>query len=288
MLILKIVAILVVLLLAVGVALRVRKLRRDDTRDFSRTTDRRLVTPPPSPYTPSKGFRLLDGEGEPIQRPAVERPRLDPDRHYVFSDSGPSAEDVVATHSRHNDTWFLSRSSHRSTLSIFLRRLAIVLFIALVIAVIATYYVNHHSPKIPKGSATYSGTSLAITAAATTSSTTTTFPSSLVATSTSGNDAFYSVPSSIYAVVVSGTRGATWAVYNMGPKNTLEWQGAVAQGQQKSLQMTGNSRITIGSPSNATVSVEGSPVVFPSNLPPTLVLVFAAASSSVASSTGSG
>jgi len=287
MLILKIAAILVVLVLAVGVALRVRKLRRDDTRDFSRSSDRRLVTPPPSPYAPSKGFRLLDGEGEPIQRPAVERPRLDPDRHYVFSDTGSNAEDVVATHLRHNDDWFLSRSSHRSALSIFLRRLALVLFIALVIAVIATYYVNHHSPKAPKGIAVHSTTTLATTAAVTASSTTT-FPSSLIATSTSGNDASYIVPLTNYPVVVSGTRGATWAVYNMGPSNTLEWQGTVAQGQQESLQMTGDSRVTIGSPSSATVSVEGSPVVFPSNLPPTLVLVFTAPSSNAASSTSPG
>ena len=287
MLILKIVAILVVLLLIGGTALRVRKLRRDDTRDFSRPIERRLVTPPPSPYAPSKGFRLLDGEGEPMQRPAVERPRLDPDRQYVFSDSAPNADDVVATHLRHNDDWFLSRSSHRSTLSIVLRRLAIVLLIALVIAVIATYYVNHRSPKTPNGIATAPTTTLATTAAATTSSTTTTFPQSLAATSASGNNAFYSVPASTYPVVVSGTRGATWAVYDMGPKNTLEWQGTVAQGQQKSLQMTGNSRVTIGSPSSATVSVEGSPVIFPSNLPPTLVLVFAATGSNTSSSTSS-
>lgn len=208
--IIVIVAALVVLLLIGAIVLRVRKPRRDDTRDFS-LEERRLVTPPPSPYAPSKGFRLLDGDGEPIQRPAVERPRLDPDREYVFGDSAPHPEEVVALQLRHNDNWFLSRSSHRSTLSIVLRRSAIVLLVALVIAVIATYYVSRHSPKVPKGIATYSTTTRATTVAATTSSTTTTttIPVSLVATSTSGNDANYYVPVITYPAVVSSTRGAT-------------------------------------------------------------------------------
>jgi hypothetical protein len=190
---------------------------------------------------------------------------------------------VVGSHLRHNDDWFLSRSSHRSTLSIFLRWLAILVLICVVVAVIVAYYAHLHSTKTPNGVSTQATTTLASTAA-TTSSTTTTFPLSLTATSTSGDDAFYSIPASAYPVVVSGTRGPTWAVYDMGPKNTLEWQGTVAQGQQESLKMIGDSRVTIGSPSSATVSVEGSPVVFPSNLPPTLVLVFNAAISGATNS----
>jgi hypothetical protein len=106
------------------------------------------------------------------------------------------------------------------------------------------------------------------------------FPSSFVATSTSGDDATYRVPVAKYRVIVTGSLGATWAVYNMGPTNSLEWQGTVAQGRDELLTMTGNSRITIGSPSNATVSVDGRPVTFPSPPPSTLVLVFAAASTS--------
>ena len=60
----------------------------------------------------------------------------------------------------------------------------------------------------------------------------------------------------------------------MGSSNTLEWQGAVDQGKQESLVMIGNSQITLGSPSSAAVTVDGHPVVFPSPLPVTLVLVF--------------
>ena len=283
-LVLKIVAVLVVALLVVGTALRVRKLRRDDTRELSKPVERRLFSPPPSPYEPSKGFRLLDDAGDPVARPPVERPRLDPNRHYVFSESSSHTDEVVASHSRHGDDWFLTRSSHRSAFSIVMRRLAIIVLIGLIIAVIATYYVNHHSPKVPKGTSSDSTTSLTTTAASATS-TKAAFPTSFTAASTSGDDANYSVPASSYQVVVSGTRGATWAVYNMGPNNTLEWQGIVAKGHVESLKMRGNSRITIGSPSNATVSIRSSPVIFPTHLPPTLVLVFSATTATTTTTT---
>jgi hypothetical protein len=269
-LVIEIVAAILVVLLLVGIALRVRKLRRDEMRELSKPIERRLFSPPPSPYAPSKGFRLIDESGEPLQRPAVERPRLDPDHHYVFSESTSSAEDVVASHLRHKDDWFLSRSSHRSTLFIMLRRVAVILLIGLIIAVVVTYYVNHDASKTPKGS----GTDPTTTTPANTTTTTAPFPSSFQSTSTNGDDAFYIVPASSYQVVVTGSLGATWAVYEMGTKNTLEWQGRVAQGHDESLKMIGDSRITIGSPSSATVSVAGSPVVFPSPSPSTLNLVF--------------
>lgn len=264
-------AILVLLLLAAG-ALRIRKLRRDETRELAKPVERRLVAPPPSPYAPSKGFRLIDGTGEPLARPPVERPRLDPDRHYVFSETAMNTDDVVVTNRRHDDDWFLSRSSHQSTLSILLRRVLIVALILLVIAVVVTYYVNQHTTKTPKAGV-HSASTLKTTS---TTTSTTVFPSSFQPTSTSGQNANYNVPASTYQVVVSATRGATWAVYKMGPNNTLEWQGRVAKGLSESLPMTGNSYVTLGSPSNATVSVGGSPVIFPTPLPPTLNLVFTA------------
>ena len=271
-LVVKIVVVLLVVLIVVGIALRVRKLRRDEMRELSRPVERRLFSPPPSPYAPSKGFRLIDETGEPVQRPPVERPRLDPERHYVFSETTSSADDVVASHHRHNDDWFLSRSSHRSTLSIMLRRVVVVVLIALIITVLVTYYFNHGPSNVPLGSTTSSTTLVPTT------TTTVAIPSAFRSTSVSGDDAFYSVPTTSYQVAVSGSLGATWAVYEMGPKSTLEWQGRVAVGHSESLMMTGDSRVTIGSPSSATVSVAGSPVVFPTPLPATLILVFHAAS----------
>jgi hypothetical protein len=168
-LVLKVVVVILVLLLLAGIALRVRKIRRDEMRELSKPIERRLFSPPPSPYAPSKGFRLIDESGEPLQRPEVERPRLDPEHHYVFSETTSSADDVVSSHLRHKDDWFLSRSSHRSTLSIMLRRAVVILLIALIVAVVVTYYVNHSTSKVPKSSATSPTTTLA-------STTTTTLP----------------------------------------------------------------------------------------------------------------
>jgi hypothetical protein len=281
-LVVKIVVVLLVVLIMAGIALRVRKLRRDEMRELSRPVERRLFSPPPSPYAPSKGFRLIDESGEPLHRPPVERPRLDPDRHYVFSETTSSADDVVASHLRHNDDWFLSRSAHRSTLSIMLRRVVVVVLIALIIAVVVAYYLHHGPSKGHQGSTTSSTT---LATSTTTTTTTVSIPSAFQSTSVSGDDAFYSVPETKYQVAVSGSLGATWAVYQMGPQNTLEWQGRVAIGHDESLTMTGDSRVTIGSPSSATVSVAGSPVVFPTPLPATLILVFHAANA-VATSSG--
>jgi hypothetical protein len=262
---LEIIGIVVAVLLIAGTVLRIRKVRRDESRELSRPLERRLVSPPPSPYATSKGFRLLDGSGEPVTRPPLERPRLDPGRQYVFSDSANS-EESSALHARHNDDWFLSRSSHRSAGSLVARSVIIVLAIAVVVAIIVTYAVGHHGPK--------SSTTTTTTTTTRPPATTTTVPSALRATSLSGDEANYTVPGVRYRVTVTGSRGETWAVYNMGPSGTLEWQGPVDLGKNESLVMTGDSHITIGSPSSASVTVNGRPVVFPSALPATLVLVF--------------
>jgi hypothetical protein len=263
----EIVAGIVVVLLIAGTVLRLRKIRRDEKRELSRPLDRRLVVPPPSPYAPSKGFRVLDGSDASLERPALERPRIDPARKYVFND--PDEPPVIRA--RHNEDWFLSRSAHRSTASLVGRGVAVVAVIALVIAVVVTYYI-HHDPAPKKHS------SDTTTTTSKPSPTTTTSKPNLEPASTNGEDAVYNVDASRYRVTVYGARGETWTVYNMGPSNTLEWQGAVAQGSHESLVMIGDSRITLGSPSSAAVSLDGRPIVFPSPLPATLVLVFNAKS----------
>jgi hypothetical protein len=229
--------------------------------------DRRLVAPPPSPYEPSKGFRLVNDSGEPLERPPVQLPRLDPARHYVFSDSATPNEDALPVQPRHSNDWFLTRSAHRSTTYIVLRAVGVVILIAVIIGIVTTYYVDHsHHPQ--KGS---TGTTTTTTTAP---PTTTTLPVAFRPTTTSGEDADYSIPATRYRVTVTGARGESWTEYSMGAANTLEWQGAVDQGQDKSLVMTGNSEITLGSPSSAAVSVDGHRVIFPASLPVTLVLVF--------------
>ncbi len=270
---LKIAGGVVVVLVLAGTILRVRKVHRDEMRELSKPVERRLVAPPPSPYEPSRGFRIIDEAGEPLHRSPVERPRIDPERDYVFSDSTPSSREVVGSHLRHNDEWFLSRSANRSTSSTIMRRLAVVVLIAAVAAVLVTYYVDRHTPKGPAG-----GTTTTTNLVGRTTTTVPTLPSSFTTTSTSGDEAFYRVPASRYQVEVTGSHGPTWTVYDMGPTSTLEWQGTVANGSTKSLTMVGDSRITLGSPSSASVSVDGRPVVLPAALSSPQVLVFDAPS----------
>ena len=268
---LKVAGGVIVVLILVVATLRVRKLRRDEMRELSKPVERRLMTPPPSPYAPSRGFRLLDGPIEPARRAEPARPRLETDREYVFSETQmPSNGEVRPTPMRHNENWALSRSARSNLRFAGLRIGAIVLVLALVAGFVG-YYVQRHSSGLTVPGASTTTT----TSSVPTTTTTLRWPSTFRPTSRNGQTANYRVPAVKYTVVVSGTRGATWTVYQMGPKNTLEWQGSVALGRSESLQMTGNSLITLGSPKNATVTVGGSPVVFPSPLPTTLSLSFA-------------
>jgi hypothetical protein len=266
---LEIVGIVVAVLLIAATVLRIRKVRRDGMRESSQPMDRRLVSPPSSPYAPSKGFRLLDGAGESLTRPPVERPRLDPGRQYVFGDS-QNLEEASTLHTRHNDDWFLSRSSHRSTSSLVTRSVGVILAIAIVVVVIVAYAVDHRPPK---------GSASTTTTTTRPPTTTTTVSGSLHATSLSGHDATYVVSGARYRVTVTGSRGETWATYTMGPSGTLVWQGPVDLGKDESLVMVGDSRIAIDSPSSASVTVDGRAVIFPLPLPTTLVLAFSATSS---------
>jgi hypothetical protein len=260
----------VVVLVAGIAALRIRKLRRDEIRELSRPVERRLMSPPPSPYAPSKGFRLLDGPIDSTRRPEPLRPRLETDREYVFSESQmPGDVDVVSSHLRHSEEWALSKSARRSA-SFTGLRVAVIALIVIAIVGALGIYIQHRHPK--------SGPTATTTSTRPHSTTTTTIasalPSSFAATSTSGETATYQVPLKRYQVIVRGALGPTWAVYKMGPQSTLEWQGTVPVGTDESLPMTGDSQITIGAPKSASVTVAGKPVVFPSPLPTTLVLSF--------------
>jgi hypothetical protein len=265
---LKIVIVVVVLLVVVIAGLRIRKLRRDEIRELSRPVERRLMSPPPSPYAPSKGFRLLDGPLDPTRRPEPLRPRLETDREYVFSESQmPGDTDVVPTQLRHSQEWALSKSARRPASVLGLRVVVIAVVIIAIVGALG-FYLQHRHPS------TGATTTTTTTKPPSTTTTTVVIPSSFVATSTSGETATYQVPIKRYRVIVRGALGPTWAVYKMGPHSTLEWQDTLKQGTQESLQMIGDSQITIGAPKSASVTVEGKPVVFPSPLPTTLVLSF--------------
>jgi hypothetical protein len=151
---------LVVVALSLAASLRIRKFRHDRAGDLSSSDDRHLLEPPPSPYEPSKGFRLVDDTGEPLTRPPVSKPRLDPDRQYVFTDTSSASEDIVSSPLRHNDRWFLAQYSRRSPASKLMRRSVIVVLILLVVLILVAYYMNRHTPSGLAGSGSSVATAL--------------------------------------------------------------------------------------------------------------------------------
>jgi hypothetical protein len=256
-----------------ALGLRLRKLRRDEMRTIATRVERQLLEPPPSPYTPSKGFRLLDGPLNVPDRPLPPRPRLEPDREYVFSESQlpPTYQESVSPLGRHDERWALSKSVHRSRFSSLGFRVGLVLVVLAVIAIVSTYYLQRG--RQPGSTTTTTSTTLASSTKTKQSTSTVVWPTTLVATLVHGEDASYTVPVTHYRVTVSGTNGPVWTVYQMGPTNTLEWQGKIAQHENESLVLSGASQITLGSPGNAQVRVGLSTVKFPSPLPPTLTLI---------------
>lgn len=260
------------LLVLAALVLRLRKLRRDEMRDIAARVDHRLIEPPPSPYATAKSFRLLDGPVNTTSRPEPPRPRLEPDREYVFSESQlANYQEPIIPLGRHDERWALNKSVQRSRFSSLGSRLGLLAVVIMVLAVVIFYYVDHG--RHPTTTTTTTSTTTTTQASSQKSNTDVEWPISLVANSTSGDDATYDVPVAHYRVTVTGARGAVWTVYEMGSKNTLEWQGKLDQGTSESLVLSGPSRITLGSPSSATVTVGPSPVTFPSPLPPTLNLI---------------
>ena len=67
-------------------------------------------TLPPSPYQPSRGFKILDGN-EPEEPHEIQLPRLDPHKEFVFGDHiAPVSESISVPHLRHDEQWALDRS----------------------------------------------------------------------------------------------------------------------------------------------------------------------------------
>jgi len=200
-------------------------------------------------------------------RPEPPRPRLETDREYVFSESQlPPYQESVSPLGRHDDRWALSKSARPARLASVGARLGLIVIAILLAAIVGFYYVKHGIPR---------KTTTTTTTLASLSSTHSkvAWPSTLVASVDSGDNATYRVPVSTYRVTVSGANGAVWTVYRMGPQNTLEWQGNILHGSSESLVLSGVSKITLGSPHSASVKVGPSVVAFPSTLPATLTLV---------------
>ena len=159
------------------------------------------MTPPPSPYAPSKGFRLLDGPVDSAQRPEPLRPRLETDREYVFSESQMSGDlDVVPTPLRHNEKWALSKSARRPT-SVIGFRVAVIALVVIVVASALGYYLQRH----PKHGPTTTTTVVHSTTTSAPRSTTTTVAvtSSFVTPSTRDDHAINQSPVVEYRVTLA-------------------------------------------------------------------------------------
>ena len=132
------VTVVVVIVLLTAVALRWRKIRRDERRLSSVGT---LISPPPSPYQSAKGFRLLDGDS-PIPHPEPAPLRLESSHEYVFGDAPLSDDEVSIGPQRHDVQWALDRSAHRSPLA--RRRQVVVLLVAIVVVIVGLFVVVRH------------------------------------------------------------------------------------------------------------------------------------------------
>jgi hypothetical protein len=117
-------------------------------------------TLPPSPYQPSRGFRILESS-EPVVPHPVPLPHLDPNREFVFNDSlATPAEPVSPPHLRHDEKWALDRSMRHAPHPHVRRRrrLAWVVVILLLVVGLVAVLVLRHSP----APAHHSGVALAV------------------------------------------------------------------------------------------------------------------------------
>lgn len=209
---LKIILLLVVLLVIASAVLRIRKLRRDEIRELSKPVERRLMSPPPSPYEPSKGFRLLDGPLEASRRPEPTRPRLEADREFVFSETQlPGDDPVVATHLRHSEEWALSKSARRSGSITGLRVAVIALLVVLIVGAIGLYLEHHKTPPKTPTTTTTVKHSTATIAKRSSSTTTVAFGTLFTMPSVYGATFVNDVINSAHVIVVGANRSAWFA-----------------------------------------------------------------------------
>jgi hypothetical protein len=244
---------LVCLVAGTVAGLRWRKLRRDELRAIDRRRSIEAMAPPES--RPLRSVRLLDDGVMPQAHTEPVRPRLDPERSYVFTDLTLSDPAALATaRARHNDQWALERSSHRSRLAPGSLRILLIVALALVVLIVVGTYLQHSNP--PKATTTTSTTTTLANSAAS-------WPHVLTAQSSSASQAEYSVPRRTYTVVVSGAHGPVWLVITMGPTRTLEYQGEVAINKSYAITLKGDGWVSLGSPHNAVVTVDQHAVTAP-------------------------
>jgi hypothetical protein len=84
------------------------------------------------------------------------RPRLEPDREYVFSDFHPARVDVNPLQpARHNEDWALSRSANRSSMSLRGIRLLVVVIVVVLLLGVIGYFARDRVDRGPSTTTTH-------------------------------------------------------------------------------------------------------------------------------------
>ncbi len=164
----------------------------------------------------------------------------------------------------------ISRMSHRPRrLGAPIAAASAVIVLVIVLAILGA----HANPSKPSTAGqTHNGTHHHGTP--TTTTTSTTAPPRFVAASVSAPDATYSLPYPSYTLSIQGTgSGGSW-VQITEANGTVPYASVLAAGQSQQFTLTGNSQVELGRSTDATVSIDRTPVTFPSPLPDPLVLVF--------------
>ena len=220
--------------------------------------------------------------GAVIRSEPPRSPRLSPppgaDRDLVFDDNGEPIEYPVAqtrSHFHHDDPeWAISRMSNRHVLhNRELVAAAGAIAVLIVLAVIGIFLGSS------SGSSSKNKAQAPVTTTTTKThhapTTTTTLPAALTAQpGATANAATYDVPSSRFAAVISASSsGACWTVVTSSSGGSL-FAGSIAAGSSQSVQGSSGFTITLGAPGNASITLNGVPVTFPSGYGAPLTLTF--------------
>jgi hypothetical protein len=246
------------------VLLRWRKLRRDEIRILEKHSKNFL--PPPSPYQPSKGFRLLDGSTTMPAHRDVQRPRLDPEAHYIFGETTTSfADDVGSSPHRHDQRWALDRASRRRGLSQSSLRVVMVAAAVVLILLVVGFFLERHTTKLHRKTSPTSTTSTNAGSQ---------WPNQLVATTSSSSTAAYDIPTGNFTLVATAHGGTLQLTVRNGTPSAVVFQGAVASGASETLSLSGNTTVAIDPSADASLSLHQSSVVLPSSAGTSMTLSF--------------
>jgi flagellar basal body-associated protein FliL len=257
-----VIVVLAVVAVVVGVARIAGQRRRDEIRSIHHYHDR-LETLHVAPQDRGGSVRLVRDDLSP-SRPEPDRPRLDPDAvHFDDLDAPVRRDDARA---RHGQDWALERMQPRARLDTSGVIIVVVVLVVLVAFALVGYLIQRG-----RGTTT---TTVASTTTTTVPATTTTTPSAYVPQGVSGGVATYALPAGAYRVTVDGKGGPVWVTVSSPPGGALLDARTVAAGASVTFTLSNAARVTLGAPSNATVSVNGVNVTFPSPLPAPLGLQF--------------